>query len=581
MRNSRRWKRWRIGTGMMVIMLASALVGCDQADWKNPQYISEQLKTGNSAEQSLALEKLEELEEETQEKVAPALTQVYLEGGANKKAVMQKLVEMRSSAAKEAYLKEVKSDETGYAGSAAEALGETETTDAIPEMLELYGETDSDDVKINVLRGLRHMPSTKMLDPLLETLELSVDNHPIALHSYSCEILGSLAEKNPGAFGEDAKRLLVRSVFLSNKKGQDVSQECSIAVQKLGEPLVPVLVDLFEGKLEEVNKLLRKYRTDSTQFPPNRPKVVATQRLTTLRAEPAKEIYLKDLKQKRELPTELADKFIRPWITFETRAIREMMMGLGELGAKEAKGLLEDAVRGEKMDAWSVLLDWKARLMIRQDAAFALARLGERDSAEILLEVAKTGQIDELQARAQKLEETEGYEPMPATQRYQLKWMTAKAYAALSDGGNIEAYQSFIEETSGEELEPVREKLESFVPMLELAKKCLGKEKPAGQAKCFGEGFGSDDKLVREKAAWELMRLPSEAAGPVVVEHLDTDDLNAREILTLGLYEHPQEKAIAKIGEILEAEEDESSTSYKLDHYRLKLLRAWLKNQLT
>jgi HEAT repeat protein len=90
--------------------------------------------------------------------------------------------------------------------------------------------------------------------------------------------------------------------------------------------------------------------------------------------------------------------------------------------------------------------------------------------------------------------------------------------------------------------------------------------------------LNSDDDQIREKAAWEMTRLPEEVAGPLLVENLSTTDLNAREILEFGLYDFPQKAAIDKIEALLEKESGKSGDKFDRDRTRLRMLRAYLKN---
>ena len=574
---------WRDETIRWSLLLALICVGiplmsgCEQPDWDNPKYISKQLEKGNSTERKLALQKLSDLPEKKKKKAVPGLVKVYEAEGPNQKKAMQMLVSMPDPAAKKAYLAEVKDNTTGYSGGAAEALGESKATETVPQLLKLYTSTGDSDIKQAILRGFQYMPDKSMIKPLTKTLKTSVDNNPIALHSYSCDILGDIAQKSPKAFDKEQIETLVRAHFLSNKKGQSVQRECSLAIQKLGAPAIPVLVKTHKGKNKAVNKLLMKYRNDSTQFPANRAKVAATQRLTSLRAKEAIDLYLEDLKKTREVPTDLPDKFIRPWLTFEAQAIDEMVLGLGDLNAKKAQGMIEDALTGEMKETWSAVIDYRSELQLRQDAAFALVRIGARDAREELMEMATDGVIKKLEQRAAALEKSDQAKPMPPLQRYQFNWMAAKAWAHLATGEQIDELKGLIEEGKSR-AKKLGEKYESFMPMLELAKKCRAKGSDKKTAKCYGKAIGSEKSQVREKAAWELMHLPKKVSGPVLTEKLGTEHLGTREILTYALFHNPSKSAIAKIDKVLEKESDETAKSYKLDHYRLKLLRAWLKN---
>lgn len=579
------WKKWMGLVSVLAVVLW--IGGCERANWEDPQYIKQQLEKGNPTEQKMALKKLEDLEDDKdKEVVASALADIYMEGGANSRDAMGTLVELQSEKAKEAYVKEIETNEAGYAGPAAEALGKMQATDMIPDLLKLYKEAESDQVKLAVLRGFRYMPKAQMVDPLLKTLQLSVDNNPIKLHQYSCEIIGDVVADNPDVIDEQGTRTLVRGVFLSSATGQDAQQDCGLAVQKLGQAAVPILIETFKGENGDVNELLRKYRTDSTDFPPNKAKVGAIIRLTKLQAEEAKKLFMESLEQEREVPGDLPDKFVKPYLTYEAQSIDEMIMGLGALNATGAKEMLRKVLLGEYNETWSGVVDYRSELQLRQDAAFSLVRMGARDARDSMMKMALDGVIKGLEARAKALEKRaekkENMDPMKPTQRYQFNWMSAKAFAHLGTGDDIERFKKLISELGDDEkFAEVRDKLKSFLPELELAKRCHGKDSEKAQAKCFGKAISADKKPVREKAAWELVWLPKDIAGPEITERLDTEDLGIRETLTLGLYRNPHKPAIDKITKILEDESDKTADSYKLDHYRLKLLRAWLRNHFS
>src|SRR5699024_2317101 len=97
------------------------------------------------------------------------------------------------------------------------------------------------------------------------------------------------------------------------------------------------------------------------------------------------------------------------------------------------------------------------------------------------------------------------------------------------------------------------------------------------QAACLGAMLKSEDIVARKKAAYELSRLPAAAAGPVIAKNLASADLPTREILTFAAYRAPSPEIVAAIDQTLK-DEASKGKSHALDHYRLKLLRAWLKN---
>ncbi len=567
---SRSFRTW-LGLCALVLTISA----CEQPNWKSGKYINQKLLDGSTTDRRIALKKLEELDDKKRAKAVPGLVQTYMSGEGNREEAMRFLVDIRSEKAKDTYLKEVEEQHTDYVGAAAEALGEIGAKDTLGDLIELYESTNDNSTKRAIVRGFQYMPDPKLIDPLTKTLYSNVDNNPIALHSYSCEILGNIAQQNPDAFDDKAKRALVRGQFLANNKGQNLSKPCGLAVQKLGEPAVPFLVETFKGNNKEINQWFRKYNTPPDYpYPQNRAKVTAARRLTTLRADDASALFLDDMNETKKAPEQLPGKHAVAWRKKEGQVLHEVLFGLGEIGASEARESLEEVLLGEYKKKWTNITDWSITLQLRQDAAFGLVRLGARESTDALIEMARDGVIVDMERRASMLEKRG--KPMKITQRYQFNWMSAKAFAYLAEGDDMSELEELIDDTEENKL---RKKYESFLPALELAKACGNKGSAKAQAQCYGEKLSSNDVIVREKAAWELGRLPKEAAAPVVVEHLGDVELDAREILTLALYNNPHESAIKKIDTILEEESDETGSAYERDHHRLKLLRAWLKNQ--
>lgn len=569
--------------GLAGLAMLAGLAGCSQAEWDDPEYINNELKTADSIYRAVALRKLDTMEDEQQRKAIPGLVDTYLKGGPNADDAMKFLVRLRDEEATDAYLQEMKENNAGFPGQAAEALGELKVEKAVPEMLNLYKESTDPSVQQAVLRGMEYMPDPSMIEPLVNTLKLDVDNYPIALHSYSCDILGDIAQKNPGEFGEDQIRTMVRAMYLSNIAGQNIKRECSLAIQKLGKPAVPALMEVFRGENKDVEKLMMTFAAGEGEFPMNRPKPAAVQRLVTMRAEEAIDPLLEWANQEHALPeTGVPKAEVRSWFRYEAQTVDEIIMGLGDLRAQKAQDFLVDVLTGEMNDEWEGILDPLLELQLRQDAGKALVRLGNREAAGPLMQMALEGVIKDLERRARFMEKSEDMEAMDVLQRYQFNWMSAKLWANLATGDQIDDLNKLInlEFLQGEKMKKVRERLKEFKPMLELAKECMAKESNDAKASCYGEGLKSDNEYVREKAAWELSRLPKEASASILNENLSTDHLGTREILELTLYENGNKKTIETIGKILEDEADETADRYEMDRFRLRLLRAYLRNNL-
>ncbi len=552
------------------------LTACEQPQWDDPAYISEQLEKGDPNARGVALGHLEGLSEEKQREVIPALTKVYLDKGPNQAEVINMLVLLRDPSAKDAYLEEVKTNAGGKAGAAAEALGEAKAKDAIPAMVQLLEKTDDPEVKTGILRGFSYMPDPAMVAPLVDILGLDPDNNPIALHAYACEVLGEVAQEKPQAFDDDARKALVRGVFLANMKSQDVSFECSLAVQQLGEPAVPLLINTWKGEFEPVQKLMMQYK-----FAMNRPKGVATTRLTTLQAKEAGPLFLEDIQTKKELPKSAItsrNKAIS-WLTMEGQTVSEEILGLGDLGHAPAKDALVRGMTGELDDEWEEIKNAVGLLLIvqlRQNSALALNRLGDRSAApEILKAASNLDAFPDLIANAKAVAKQNNTDLPAVEELYSYNVVTAQAYANLGGPKAKGPYKEFLD---GLEDAKMKKAFAKFMPALDVAVECAAKGSPKAQGDCYKGKLSSDDPVVREKAIYEITRLPSEVAAPILAEAITTKKLNTREIVTFGLYRHPSKAAADNIAELLEKEKDRTSKAHKLDRRRLQYLHAWLRN---
>jgi HEAT repeat protein len=566
--------------GVAALTAASLVaMGCEQPDWDNPEYVAEQVREDDPITQRQAIDRVSQLPEEKQKEVIPALVEVYKGAGPNQKEAMRLLVQYRDPAAKDAYLAELESDATEYAHSAATALGEIGAKDAVPKMLEVLASTDKDDVKLGIIQAFGHMPTAEMVPPLLEILKLDVDTNPIQLHAYTCEVLGNLAQKNKEAITPETLHQITQAVFYGNLKGQSLDRECGLAIQQIGEPAVPELIKIFKGEREDVQKLMMRYDTgENAQFPQNTPQLISAKRLTSLRAEEAIDAFHEELTSKKEAPENLKGQKAVAWRKKEGMITSEVILGLGDLGAEKSVEFLREVVEGEHIndDLWTDITDYTVELQFRQDAGFALNRIGDRESIDTLLEVAEDGVIADLEKLAARAES--GGNPMPAKARYQLNWMSLRTAAMLSDGSDQKKFDDLIQSTS-KEYPDLGKQMAKFAPVVKLAAECNAKGDDAAKAKCYGAKLKDNKPEIREKAAWELGRLPAEAARPVILANLGNDFLDTREVLVFDLYRMPDAAAIKRIDEILADEEGKGGPDYRLDHYRLKLLRAYLINK--
>lgn len=555
--------------------------GCGPTRWNDAARIAEHLRSENATDRKFALQRLDAYagcfsESEIREEIAPLLVELYEGDEGLRSLAMEQLVALRTEGAEEAYLEEYRTDATGHRYDALASLAALEVRSIVPELVEEYRSAEDQGRKLRLLDAFADVPDPRMVDALTDTLELDVDDHSIFLHERSCRVLGLIGRDHPDALDRSDRRALVRALYLSNRRGQKTRRPCSLAVQRVGAPAVPALIDVLNGEHEGVRRLLARYAEDSRDYPPNRAQPLAVRRLTTLRSSRAAELFAKRLTDEVSQPKELPKRLVLPWRIYEARTLEQMIEGLGRLGGDGARDLLERALRGDFNDAWSVVQNSRVEFQLRSRAARALVALGDRSAVEVLVEMARDGTIELLERRAEALEKAERLSPMDPLSRHRFQIACARAAAMLGTGDDLDAFRDLAAAYEGGDTEPVRKKLESFLPALEAAEECESRPSDAETAACWSEKLTADAAVVRRKAARELSRLPPEVSGPRVVEHLSTPDLRARATLVEALYDHPRREAIQTIDDMVADAPSEPPRDEKKSLHRLRLLRAWL-----
>lgn len=559
--------------GASICLAAIAFSGCEAPNWEDPAYVSKQLTEGDSAQQALAMERISQMPEDKQKEMTLALAAVYMQGGGSQKDAMQYLVQFRDARAKDAYLAELKSNSAGYAAAAATALGELKLEETIAPMLEVLASTDKNDTKLGIVQAFAFMPSPQLVAPLTELLKLDVDNNPIALHSYSCDVIGEIALAHPDAITDEVVKQVTLAMFYGNRAGQTVDRECGLAVQKMGSKATPELLKIFRLEREDVQALMMKYDSTDSPFPQNHPKLIASKRLASLHAKEAAEPMIADLKGVKEAPKTLAGQQAVNWRLKEGQTTSEIMYALGDIGDPAAVEALSDVVTNKIAENWDDITDGLIELQLRQDAASALNRIGDRKALAPLLEMAEKGVVLDFERRAAMLEK--GGNPVKEIERYQFNWMVAAEYAYLATSAEKPAFEKLVETTKGKYPE-LGAKMGSYLVAFDVHAECSAKGDEAAQAKCYGSKVNDENEIIRAKAAWELSRLSGDAARAELVTALGTTHLNTREILTFAGYRNPGKELVGKLDELIKAHEGANAVEKRLDSLRLQLLRGWL-----
>ncbi len=561
-----------VGASTMAVMTT----GCERPDWDDPDYVIQQLEEGSTVNQRQAVEQLRHMPEDRRDDAAAAAAQAYLQEEDLRSDVMRRLIEWRHPNAIDAYLEEMEHDHTGYGDSSARVLGEIGDDSVVPKMLEVFDETGDHDRRIGILEGLSHMPDAEVVERAVSIFEMDPDNYPIALHRAACEFIGGLGLEDPESIDDEAMNRLIYARFLSNEQGQDTAQACGLAIQQVGPQIVPHLIELFNGEHEDVQTLLMTYDNpgDGEHFPENRSKHRAAQHLSQLHAAEAVELFMDALQEDVESPDWSGDR-LGAWNATQMQALNQMYLGLGDIGDPEARELVESIMRAEPFaDEWSDVADGPGIFQTQQDAARALARLGDRDAREALMDQTGADIVGPMAQRFAALEEHEDHDAPPLVEQLRPQWLAAQSFAYLGQADDREAYDELISDVEGLEDDDLTERLESFAVAFDVMDECEELEGQE-QAQCFGGFLDDDDEHARAKAAMELSRMEADAAGSVIMEHLDTSRLGTRELLTFAAYRSPGEGLADRVQEVIEGDANRSSSSYEADRRRLRMLHAW------
>lgn len=567
---------------LLALAMAGSLAfttGCERPDWENPDYIARMLEEGDDRQRREAVGTLRTFPEDRRGEIASSLTAIYLEDRELRDTVMQHLIQWRLPGATAAYVEEMKTDQTGNAEFAGEALGLIDSRDSIPAMLEAFESTGSDSRRDGILRGLAKMPDPRVVDVALEVLALDVDNHRITMHSNTCDMVGELALEHPDAINEELQLALIRSVFLSDEVGRMVTNECRLAIQKVGRPITPLLVQLFNQENEDVQRLLMTYEqsTDQYQYPFNRAKHEATVLLTAIRAPEAVALFIADLQAEKEVDQSYSQARRQSWLRQEGAALNEMIHALGDLGDPSARGVLERIIAGELAEStWRGLIDDRGDFQFRQDGAAALARLGDRQARGALLRAAQADVIPIMARRFAAVASQSPENAVPEDEQFRPQWRAAEAFAYLAEAEDRARFVTYMEGLSEG---PYRKKVASFLPAFEVADACGALESDTEKASCYQGFLTHESEAGPRKAIYELSRLPAEAAGPVIAEAISIGDLGLRELVTFAGYRVPSEELATRIDTVLAAEASRSAQEYRVDRRRLQMLQAFIRSQ--
>lgn len=538
----------------MLVWAGGALSGCEKPDWSDPAYLRQQLAEGDRLK---ALDEVGKLPEAKQREMVPALVDLYKQDK-DKDKVFTILAPLRDPQAKDVYVAAMKDAPTNREKAAsALALGDIQAKDQIPAMLTAFQSVPNEDLRRAILESFAAMPDASQIPLLTEILtKYDPDSEPIAYHSYACDVLLAI-----GQFAPPTVEALVYGMYLDNAKGQNVYKECATAVLAAGKQATPALIKVLKGENEAIKLRFAKYPS----FVEGSLEIKVADVLGLLRDPAAVDPLLEALQANKIAPVHYRDDKLLSFAQNRIQFFVFATSALGDIGDPKALELLEKTAKLDKdaIKPYQAMLDYDKRSKhdIVQASVSAIQKIGDREKGlPLLAEVAQKGDIPELAKYGN-----------PAF-AYQTRWEAALEYAQLAPGSKLEEFDKLIAQ---EKVEDVKKKMEGYKGMLEVAKEC------DGQAACFERHLKGTDKDKARKSAWELGRMePGGAAEASLIEGgLKSSDLELRLISLAGLYKVGGAKSVEAIDALIQEEKDRRGPEYKDVHFKMRAVRAFLKNK--
>ena len=540
------------GLGVVAVVLVGLLAAaCEQPDWKNPEYLSKQVETGDRLR---ALDEIARLDEEGKARTVPALINAY-NNNTDKEKVFAVLAELRDKRAKSVYvdaLKHAKSNRDRAKG--AIALGEIQATEHIPTMVDIFRNVPNEDLRRSILEGFSAMPDAQAIPLLVEILTTyDPDREPIAYHAYACEVLAAVDQPT-----DTVVKAVVFGMYLDNAKGQNVAKECSVAVASVGKLASKELLTVAAGKHEKVNQRFAKY----SSYIEGTAEVNAIDALGMLHDKETVAQLMELLVARRDAPPTYRNERLLGWGQKRNEFFVATTDALGRIGYPAALEALSKFVMpsDEDLESYKAIIDYDKRmkLFMVEAAIKSVNALGDRKGLEVLATAAQKGDLPDLK----------GYGDDAV---FQSRWQSARAFAMLGTGDDLETWNKMV---AAEKVEGMKQKFDEFRPALEAANTCKQ------DAACYGKLLAGGDPLKAEKAAWELGRMErGGAAEEQLFNGIESTSPEMRSIVIENLYRVATKKTADKIAEVLKKEEDRATPEFKILHVKMKGLMAYIANQ--
>jgi HEAT repeat protein len=343
--------------GTLAVLSLVALAGCS-GDPNDPRTWAKKL--GNLRDQKEAFDRIAQMDVQRAKVVVPELIALYKETRSPEH--LQALTRYQDPQTIPVFIEalEYTDEEFDRAIIAAAALGELKAKEAVDKLIEaaekqLPIKSRANAAKLEAMRALVKIGDARAVPALIRIVGTSADEQDFLLNQRAA--LGLAEMRDPSAIPA-----LIKGLFMTGR-GTDIFQECRLGLVRIGEPAIDPLIQLLQGKNQEVREMARQLNFDKAT-----PGVV-----------PFKAAYLLgDLRAAKAVPL-LIDRLGVPAQGSEHSAV---LIALGQIATREAVDAL-----------LAVVQNAKAQPGLRANAADALYMTGDTRALPALLEVARSGYV--------------------------------------------------------------------------------------------------------------------------------------------------------------------------------------------